>query len=420
MPLVFLTPISRAREARHQSSLRLAARELSVRRRGEREGRGYLEPLANRRSARMSLATTTVLVFVCATCGGLWLAALIVGLRRSRVHEIAAGALCSTLCLSAVVVLSLLGWFPSTADKAQAMSCKGGAIPVASTMSCPPGSGELRYHYCEAFYSKQLRQPLNTASDLGFVASGMWIFCSIGMDGRRRAGGSGSRGRTSPMASRSAQSIGYAIVVIVMGPASMLMHASMKSWAGYLDAMSVIAWAAFGLCYTTSRFASLKPRSFWALWICALLLAAIPSYLDESGTLTTVFQVAYGLGFFVMELAFQLATRSRSWAYLAASSAVISVSLVLWALSGAVGFQACRADSAFQGHMVFHLGAALTTYVMYLHYRCERQSTMSIEHTWLTHAALGSQQSARVSQRSNSPTHSSVLRPQVRSPSSSS
>ena len=83
--------------------------------------------------------------------------------------------------------------------------------------------------FCEAA-AGTVRQPVNTLSNLGFVVAGLAIAL--------RAGRPGGLGR-STLAERPGLATAYACLVVLLGPASMAMHATETETGGDLDMLSM-------------------------------------------------------------------------------------------------------------------------------------------------------------------------------------
>ena len=97
--------------------------------------------------------------------------------------------------------------------------------------------------FCEVS-SGPIDQPVNTLSNLGFVVAGLAIAARAG-----RPGGLG----TSTMARRPGLAVAFACLVVLLGPASMAMHATETELGGHLDMLSMYLVAAFAVSYAAMR-----------------------------------------------------------------------------------------------------------------------------------------------------------------------
>ena len=220
-------------------------------------------------------------------------------------------------------------------------------------------------NFCEAG-GGTVRQPVNTASNLGFVVAGLLI--------ARRAGRPGGLGAGS-MAQRPALATTYACVVVLLGPASMAMHATESSLGGHLDMASMYVVAAFAVAYAAMRRWARGPGFLATVFVavvvaCGLVgLAGALPFLGHSGNL------AFGIALVVAlwlesrvarEGAVTLDTR---WAWAAAAS--VLVALAVWS-TAKDGSPLCDPASLYQGHAVWHLLCAFAAWCLFRLYVSER------------------------------------------------
>ena len=301
--------------------------------------------------------------------------------RRPWGELIWAGAWALGLLLTFFIIMAA-GWL-GNAEEHEAVTCAGagsislGAWFADAERAC--GGSAAVFRYCERFRSPRLCQPLNTFSDLGFVAAGFWIMWLV-QSGRLTHA---SSALPNPMSGRSAISWTYGAIVIFMGPGSMLLHASFHHAEGFLDAFSVVLWAGFGFAYTTWRLgyqAGLRPWGwqillFWGPW--ALLTAGfIITELLASPTsrAVTIYEVIAGGLFMVMEILFLCVFWGRRNVRLTILSLMlISLAIVLWFPSGAIAHDFCSPDCADQGHALFHIMAAIATLTAFASFQSERE-----------------------------------------------
>ncbi len=97
--------------------------------------------------------------------------------------------------------------------------------------------------FCEAA-AGTVRQPVNTLSNLGFVVAGLAIAVRAG-----RPGGLG----IGTLARMPGLATAYACLVVLLGPASMAMHATESALGGQLDMLSMYLVAAFAASYAAMR-----------------------------------------------------------------------------------------------------------------------------------------------------------------------
>jgi hypothetical protein len=219
--------------------------------------------------------------------------------------------------------------------------------------------------FCEAA-AGTVRQPVNTLSNLGFVVAGLAIAL--------RAGRPGALGR-STMAARPGLATAYACLVVLLGPASMAMHATESEWGGHLDMLSMYLVAAFAVAYAAMRRFDRGPG------FLAVAFAAIVAVCELVGTYDRpipVVDYSGNLAFGVFLLAAivlerQAATRARTTLdlrWLGAAVASLVVAFAVWN-TAKTGAPLCWPHSVYQGHGVWHLLCAVSAYCLFRLYVSE-------------------------------------------------
>ena len=94
--------------------------------------------------------------------------------------------------------------------------------------------------FCEAARSGWLKQPANALSNLGFVVAGLAIGWRAGLPEGRLA--------------RPGLATAFAVVVVLLGPGSMAMHATQTAVGGHLDMTSMFLVASFAAAYALMRW----------------------------------------------------------------------------------------------------------------------------------------------------------------------
>jgi hypothetical protein len=251
--------------------------------------------------------------------------------------------------------------------------------PACAGTSTLCATGAPVYAYCEAFQSGLVRQPWATWSDLGFMCAGLWVLWWLGFRSPRP--------ETNPMLSEGVPllAVTYGALLIFMGPASMLLHASMKSWAGWFDSFSVYTWmffngsyafmSAWGMREGDARAARIglvlgiwaalaggfgAVAGFWANW---RFYAIVTSGVVWGGS-----ELFAGLfGYYVN-------STTRSWWWLIGALAALAVAMTLWTLwnPDASGASFCRSVQEFPGHAIFHMLAAGAAVLTFFSFESER------------------------------------------------
>ena len=116
--------------------------------------------------------------------------------------------------------------------------------------------------FCEAARPGWIRQPANTWSNLGFVTAGLAI-----------AWYAGERARLGvTLGAHPGLATAYAVLVVLLGPGSMAMHATQSELGGHLDLLSMFLVSGFALAYALMRFMRRGPALMSAVFVVAVLL----------------------------------------------------------------------------------------------------------------------------------------------------
>lgn len=178
------------------------------------------------------------------------------------------------------------------------------------------------------------------------------------------------------MARRPDLATAYACVVVLLGPASMAMHATESALGGYLDLTSMYLIAAFTVSYASMRRWHRGPGFAAALFVGVLVLCEVVGLYD--GTVPVV-TYAGNVAFAVLLVtalvlerqvasagAVQLDTR---WGW--AAVAAIALAFAFWS-TGKSGAPWCDPDGLYQAHAVWHLLGAVSAWLLFRLYVSER------------------------------------------------
>jgi hypothetical protein len=268
--------------------------------------------------------------------------------------EVMAGFGWFALLMIAFFILLALDWLPGTGDD----SC-------AAANEC----------HCENRLTgaRKVKQPVNTWSDLGFVAAGLLILLMVGA---ARLNGVVPQ---NPMQSASFYSIAYGLIVIYLGPGSMFYHASIKKWGGWLDNMSMVLWTTFLLVYVIARGAKFDDQIGIVALIFLLVVAgsgAIIWFVEGSGKFIFGGMIAvWG----VLEIIILIAGAAGSpflglqrteGGWLLGAALSFGLAVFIWLRSNDGG-PWCYPHSWAQGHAAWHLLSALSTFFIFLYLRSE-------------------------------------------------
>jgi hypothetical protein len=216
--------------------------------------------------------------------------------------------------------------------------------------------------FCERPRLQGVAQPANTWSNLGFVAAGVGI--ALAVDRRRGRGPSTHAARSNPMTEGFFHPTLYAIVVALLGPGSMALHATLTRWGGQLDVMSMYLFIAFVSSYGLMRAYSLGRGAFVAIYGVQLLVLAWTKFrlpVDSNFVFGAMIAVAIATDR-VFAIRRPDLVVDRRWLLLAAG--LFGTAFAIWIPSRSAG-PLCDPDSLIQGHAIWHLLCAGATLAIY-------------------------------------------------------
>lgn len=250
-------------------------------------------------------------------------------------------------------------WGPFGAAVAVAVLGVGAILVGAATGWLGPdigrGSG-----FCEAARDCWIKQPANTWSNLGFVAAGL----AIAWRARRPDG---------RIAAHPWVSTAYALLVVLLGPASMAMHATQSDLGGRLDMLSMYLVASFACAYAAMRVLRAGAGTFAVVFGLALTGCEV---LDNLGLAVPVIDTGGNLAFaslllaaVVLEVVLHLRGEGQGdFRYAVAALVTLLVSFGIWNLSRTDG-PWCDPHSLLQGHLVWHLLDAWAAWLLHRYWR---------------------------------------------------
>jgi len=241
---------------------------------------------------------------------------------------------------------------------------------VNGWMGPPQGVGRS---FCEAS-DGWIKQPVNTWSNFGFIAAGLAIAWRMWKGAFSENHNAFTQTTFTP--------VFFSSLVVLLGPGSMAMHATLTRIGGVFDRLSMHLIAGFLVAYSMQRFFGWKPRHFTIVFV--VVMAAnewagayawagayrhhIPLLSGRSAfffciVVTTVFEA---LNSYVRKL-----QHEKTWLIYALVSVVIA--FVFWSLWRTTS-PLCDPRSLMQGHAVWHLLCALSLFFLFRFYVSEHRA----------------------------------------------
>ena len=249
-------------------------------------------------------------------------------------------------------------WLPLAVTAVVAVVSLGGVLVAARWQWLGPDAGRGD-NFCEAARDGWIRQPVNTWSNLAFVLAGL----AIAWRARRPRGWlPEGRGLTTALA----------VVVTLLGPASMAMHATQSALGGRLDLLSIYLIASFAFAYALMRLARRGAAAFAAAFGISLVACEV---VEDLGFHVPVVHTGANLAFALLLLGAVgmeavLISRRDTLRDSRIGYAALTCLLVAFAVWNVwqTGSAWCRPGSLVQGHGIWHALDALAAFLLYRYY----------------------------------------------------
>jgi hypothetical protein len=238
-----------------------------------------------------------------------------------------------------------------------------------------PGSPDVCTHegvcYCEATAGPAVAQPSNTFSNFGFVLVGLGMLWWMGWEkATSRSVWNNSMTRVDGFFP-----VLFGNIAVFLGPGSMLFHASMKQWGGFLDSFSMYLFMSFIAVYNLHRLVRMSaPWLFLPVFAAVNTLAVILA-LGVPEAATYIFA---GIGVLALFSQIAVATWGRhiqtdTWGKVSfgVGTGLFVTAFVIWILSR-TGAPLCSPDAAIQGHAIWHLLCALVVLCVFIYFRGQK------------------------------------------------
>ena len=240
-----------------------------------------------------------------------------------------------------------------------------GLLLVASARGwLGPDQGVGRF--CEASRDWILKQPANSLSNLGFVVAGLLVAQWV----------SAGRNLGTVMQRLPGMALTYAVMVVLLGPCSMAMHATQTRLGGRLDLLSMYLVASFAFAYAVSRVARPARGSlaiFAGTFVAGLIGCEVVENLHLSVPLVGHGGDAAFAALLIGATALEATYLVRSGQHLQlrwglAALGSILIAFAIW-LPSHDGGPLCDPHSLLQGHAVWHVLGAVAALLLTVHWR---------------------------------------------------
>jgi hypothetical protein len=235
----------------------------------------------------------------------------------------------------------------------------GAAVGIGGWPGEPSGCIAVNDCYCEAFTGGVIEQPVNTLSNFGFVAVGLWILRDAA---RRRSGG--GLFAVDPVLTRL-----YGAIAVFLGVGSMFFHGTMTEWGGWLDLVSMHFFITFFLLYDVARLRRLGTSWIVRSFAAVNVVLAVVLWVMDNGYGKFVFGAIIVLTLVAERQVHRAGIgRDRRWFWAGIGTYVAGQ--VVWLLSRD-GAPWCDPSSLWQGHALWHLTSAAAVALLYRYLRSE-------------------------------------------------
>jgi hypothetical protein len=250
--------------------------------------------------------------------------------------------------------------------------------------------------YCETFEIKDVkngapgvRQPFNTWSNLYVLISGPFLAFVVWSQRRKREDSRIPTDDRNRFRRRDLYPIFYVQVVIFLGLGSMWFHASIVSWGGIFDQMSMYALIDFILFYTLVRLFN-KDLWFYIGYPVAFVLYFVLALLHASSVVVILITlIIYGILELIILIGkpdvrggtyswdswyeflnpYNWAEIWVYWKYWIIGILSFVVAIILRGKSDTGGPLCINCSSAFQYHGLWHILCGITAVMIYYHWK---------------------------------------------------
>lgn len=296
-----------------------------------------------------------------------------------------------TLVVLVVFIGFVIGGWPGEPDE---------CIPKADLNKT---SSATHTCYCEPFspqdvakHKAGIRQPFNTLSNLYAIVSGGFLAYFAFTQRRKKETDHVHRDTADHNRFRNSgysnfYPIFYMLVVIFLGLGSMWFHASIVSWGGKFDQMSMYTLVSFLLAYSAIRLSNAPLYVFLILYgMCIIVYFALAMIGADSTLVIGISMVPYGiLEVVIWILDWIMDPKARGvtgtfwnwenfkkymgslwdyWKYWFIGFLTFMIAVIIRGMSDSGGTLCISCSSAFQYHGVWHWLSGIMALLLYFHW----------------------------------------------------
>ena len=232
-----------------------------------------------------------------------------------------------------------------------------------------PASCMPAHCFCEAIQAAPVAQPVNTITSLAFVAAAAMVLIAQ----HRAAEHTAQRNLMlrTPVYPRL-----YAAAVFAIGVGSAWFHATLTFAGQTADLAGMYLLATFVLLYNAGRLWPMRAPRIALLYV-AINGALIALLITRPEFRRYVFAALILCGLALELRARSGGTRRADARLLVAAVAAIAIGFGFWVLD--ITHRLCRPESVFQGHGVWHVCGAISTFLLFWYYASDVDRTRGLE-----------------------------------------
>lgn len=203
---------------------------------------------------------------------------------------------------------------------------------------------------CEAIHETGIAQPVNTWTNLFYIAAAVGLLYYFGKTKKLISGD-------------STYNYLFIFCVALIGVCSFLGHATLTAWGGAADFESMYMLVTLTTLLGVSWLWPIPKK--WLLTIWILINIPLTFVAGQSGRITDYTFMAWIFLIIALEIAAQVKTTQRAKGYFWWGIATMAVAYFLWQMD--VRKIWCNPNSLWQVHGVWHLLTAIAAGLLYLY-----------------------------------------------------